>query len=226
MTLITIPYFISISCSKEPWEEGRTGVITPSPSLQRLEPGSQKECSNQGQNSNFLTSVSVFFATHSTSLHSHKHSDCAIVLIKNLQWLRASFWVTLALCSLLHKTVDTEAQSIFNPIFPYALLSLSIPSLPRASLVSVRLSTFFPQTLLSLPHILLVSSNKSLTALIASTACSHYFILALTSLSRIRRIHIHVYTFFQTEFLESRFCYLFSSYHVPMIPTLVPVSPH
>lgn len=85
MTLITIPYFISSSCSKEPWEEGRTGVITPSPSLQRLEPGSQKECSNQGQNSNFLTSISVFFATHSTSLHSHKHSDCAIVLIKNLQ---------------------------------------------------------------------------------------------------------------------------------------------
>ena len=67
-------------------------------------------------------------------------------------------WIKSLLLSLLHKTVYTVAQSIFNVISPHALLSLKSPDLPWATLFAhpYSHSFLFPKPL-SHPYMLLMS---------------------------------------------------------------------
>lgn len=157
---------------REPWEEGRAGIIIPFWSLEELEPGSQQECSNQGQNSNVQTHVLVFLA-----------SACTWVIVPRIFWLcHSSYWkpsvhlhfVTSALLSGLHKTTHTQQLKLPLTLSPRPPL-VERPGLPRHR-VSGPLSAFFPLPHpCSLIHTCSTSSNRSLTAPMSSLAFSDHF---------------------------------------------------
>lgn len=108
-----------------------------------MEPGSRKEWSNQGENSNVQIRILVFFA--STLYLRCTPTNVLIMPLFLLETFNGSLghFVTSALLSLLHRAFYTVAHTTFTIIFPLLFLTeKSRPALRNA--LSVTLSTFFP----------------------------------------------------------------------------------
>lgn len=182
-----------------------------------MEPGSRKPWSNQGQSSNVQIHNLVFFA--STLYLRYTTTNVLIIPLVLLETFNGSLghFVTSALLSLLHRAFYTAA----HPTYPYhyfspcsfSLRSLGLPWACRFCGLVYLLSS--SPTRISLPHMFRMSSNRSLTTLVAFLAfCKQVYFRTHQSLLNFRSVPVHVCTLLQTEFLEHSFCYFISLYYI------------
>lgn len=118
-----------------------------------MEPGSQKEWSNQGQNSNVQIRILVFFA--STLYLRYTSTNVLIMPLFLLETFNGSLgqFVTSTLLSLLHRAFYSVAHTTLTIIFPRLFLAeKSRPVLGMPFLWPCLPSFLFPSSLLSSTH--------------------------------------------------------------------------